>query len=90
MSSVCHVICLLCLTAISHRMIERIFSGAVTRYCLLFVMAFLTGCFRCFVSAVVHFILMFRGRKVHKEGRLSYGDFVWFLISEEDKKTETR
>uniref|UniRef100_A0A8C5E6G3 Serine/threonine-protein phosphatase 2A regulatory subunit B'' subunit beta-like n=1 Tax=Gouania willdenowi TaxID=441366 RepID=A0A8C5E6G3_GOUWI len=22
-------------------------------------------------------------------GRLSYGDFVWFLISEEDKKTET-
>lgn len=46
--------------AISHRMIERIFSGAVTR-----------------------------GRAVHKEGRLSYGDFVWFLISEEDKKTET-
>lgn len=46
--------------AISHRMIERIFSGAVTR-----------------------------GRKVHKEGRMSYADFVWFLISEEDKKTET-
>uniref|UniRef100_A0A671T3E7 Serine/threonine-protein phosphatase 2A regulatory subunit B'' subunit beta-like n=1 Tax=Sinocyclocheilus anshuiensis TaxID=1608454 RepID=A0A671T3E7_9TELE len=44
--------------AISHRMIERLFSGAVTR-------------------------------KVHKEGRLSYTDFVWFLISEEDKKTET-
>ncbi|KAI2660759.1 Serine/threonine-protein phosphatase 2A regulatory subunit B'' subunit beta [Labeo rohita] len=46
--------------AISHRMIERLFSGAVTR-----------------------------DRKVHKEGRLSYADFVWFLISEEDKKTET-
>ncbi|XP_016322948.1 serine/threonine-protein phosphatase 2A regulatory subunit B'' subunit beta isoform X1 [Sinocyclocheilus anshuiensis] len=46
--------------AISHRMIERLFSGAVTRE-----------------------------RKVHKEGRLSYTDFVWFLISEEDKKTET-
>ncbi|XP_062861671.1 serine/threonine-protein phosphatase 2A regulatory subunit B'' subunit beta isoform X2 [Trichomycterus rosablanca] len=30
-----------------------------------------------------------RDRKVHKEGRLSYADFVWFLISEEDKKTET-
>ncbi|XP_026888486.2 serine/threonine-protein phosphatase 2A regulatory subunit B'' subunit beta isoform X3 [Electrophorus electricus] len=46
--------------AISHRMIERIFSGTVTR-----------------------------DRKVHKESRLSYSDFVWFLISEEDKKTET-
>ncbi|XP_052462394.1 serine/threonine-protein phosphatase 2A regulatory subunit B'' subunit beta isoform X1 [Carassius gibelio] len=46
--------------AVSHRMIERIFSGAVTR-----------------------------DRKVHKECRLSYADFVWFLISEEDKKTET-
>ncbi|KAA0715611.1 Serine/threonine-protein phosphatase 2A [Triplophysa tibetana] len=46
--------------AISNRMIERIFSGAVTR-----------------------------DRKVHKEGKLSYADFVWFLISEEDKKTET-
>ncbi|XP_051566179.1 serine/threonine-protein phosphatase 2A regulatory subunit B'' subunit beta isoform X3 [Myxocyprinus asiaticus] len=46
--------------AISTRMIERIFSGAVTR-----------------------------DRKIHKEGRLSYADFVWFLISEEDKKTET-
>jgi len=31
-----------------------------------------------------------RDRKVHKEGRLSYADFVWFLISEEDKKTDTR
>nr|XP_045727750.1 serine/threonine-protein phosphatase 2A regulatory subunit B'' subunit beta-like [Mirounga angustirostris] len=41
-------------------MIERIFSGAVTR-----------------------------GRKVQKEGKISYADFVWFLISEEDKKTPT-
>uniref|UniRef100_A0A8C5EGX1 Serine/threonine-protein phosphatase 2A regulatory subunit B'' subunit beta-like n=1 Tax=Gouania willdenowi TaxID=441366 RepID=A0A8C5EGX1_GOUWI len=46
--------------AISQKMIERIFSGTVTR-----------------------------DRRVFKEGRLSYGDFVWFLISEEDKKTET-
>ncbi|XP_065436881.1 serine/threonine-protein phosphatase 2A regulatory subunit B'' subunit beta isoform X5 [Chrysemys picta bellii] len=46
--------------AISNRMIERIFSGAVTR-----------------------------GRKAQKEGKLSYADFVWFLISEEDKKTPT-
>uniref|UniRef100_A0A672IB08 Serine/threonine-protein phosphatase 2A regulatory subunit B'' subunit beta-like n=1 Tax=Salarias fasciatus TaxID=181472 RepID=A0A672IB08_SALFA len=46
--------------AISHRMIERIFSGTVTR-----------------------------GSKVYKEGRLSYADFVWFLISEVDKKTDT-
>ncbi|XP_031139662.1 serine/threonine-protein phosphatase 2A regulatory subunit B'' subunit beta isoform X1 [Sander lucioperca] len=46
--------------AISHKMIERIFSGTVTR-----------------------------DRKVYKEGRLSYADFVWFLISEEDKKTDT-
>lgn len=29
-------------------------------------------------------------RRVYKEGRLSYADFVWFLISEEDKKTDTR
>ncbi|KAJ8784316.1 hypothetical protein J1605_008321 [Eschrichtius robustus] len=46
--------------AISTKMIERIFSGAVTR-----------------------------GRKVQKEGKISYADFVWFLISEEDKKTPT-
>lgn len=46
--------------AISTKMIDRIFSGAVTR-----------------------------GRKVQKEGKLSYADFVWFLLSEEDKKTPT-
>uniref|UniRef100_A0A8C4EM35 EF-hand domain-containing protein n=1 Tax=Dicentrarchus labrax TaxID=13489 RepID=A0A8C4EM35_DICLA len=46
--------------AISHKMIERIFSGTVTR-----------------------------DRRVYKEGRLSYADFVWFLMSEEDKKTDT-
>ncbi|KAJ3591578.1 hypothetical protein NHX12_006711 [Muraenolepis orangiensis] len=45
---------------ISHKMIERIFSGTVTR-----------------------------DRRVHKEGRMSYGDFVWFLISEVDTKTDT-
>lgn len=27
---------------------------------------------------------------MRKEGRISYADFVWFLISEEDKKTDTR
>ncbi|XP_068185843.1 serine/threonine-protein phosphatase 2A regulatory subunit B'' subunit beta isoform X1 [Antennarius striatus] len=46
--------------AISHKMIERIFSGTVTR-----------------------------DRRVYKDGRLSYADFVWLLISEEDKKTDT-
>ncbi|XP_047621615.1 serine/threonine-protein phosphatase 2A regulatory subunit B'' subunit beta-like [Phacochoerus africanus] len=46
--------------AISSRMIDRIFSGAVTR-----------------------------GKKVQKGGKISYADFVWFLISEEDKKTPT-
>uniref|UniRef100_A0A3P9NEK2 Protein phosphatase 2 regulatory subunit B''beta n=1 Tax=Poecilia reticulata TaxID=8081 RepID=A0A3P9NEK2_POERE len=46
--------------AISQKLIERIFSGTVTR-----------------------------DRRVYKEGRLSYADFVWFLISEEDKKTDT-
>ncbi|XP_037842208.2 serine/threonine-protein phosphatase 2A regulatory subunit B'' subunit beta isoform X3 [Chlorocebus sabaeus] len=46
--------------AISSKMIDRIFSGAVTR-----------------------------GRKAQKEGKISYADFVWFLISEEDKKTPT-
>ncbi|KAM9319230.1 serine/threonine-protein phosphatase 2A regulatory subunit B'' subunit beta-like [Gastrophryne carolinensis] len=46
--------------AISSRIIQRIFSGAVTR-----------------------------GRKVQKEGKISYADFVWFLLSEEDKKAQT-
>ncbi|XP_041029135.1 serine/threonine-protein phosphatase 2A regulatory subunit B'' subunit alpha isoform X1 [Carcharodon carcharias] len=46
--------------AISNRIIERIFSGAVTR-----------------------------GNCVQKEGRMSYADFVWFLLSEEDKKNPT-
>nr|XP_033813735.1 serine/threonine-protein phosphatase 2A regulatory subunit B'' subunit alpha isoform X2 [Geotrypetes seraphini] len=46
--------------ASSNRIIERIFSGAVTR-----------------------------GNTVQKEGQMSYADFVWFLISEEDKKTPT-
>ncbi|MBN3284597.1 P2R3A phosphatase, partial [Polyodon spathula] len=31
-----------------------------------------------------------RGNSVQKEGRMSYADFVWFLISEEDKKNPTR
>ncbi|XP_048862132.1 serine/threonine-protein phosphatase 2A regulatory subunit B'' subunit beta isoform X3 [Brienomyrus brachyistius] len=30
-----------------------------------------------------------RDKKVRKEGRMSYADFVWFLISEEDKTTPT-
>nr|XP_004664402.2 serine/threonine-protein phosphatase 2A regulatory subunit B'' subunit alpha [Jaculus jaculus]XP_044992693.1 serine/threonine-protein phosphatase 2A regulatory subunit B'' subunit alpha [Jaculus jaculus]XP_044992694.1 serine/threonine-protein phosphatase 2A regulatory subunit B'' subunit alpha [Jaculus jaculus] len=46
--------------ASSNRIIERIFSGAVTR-----------------------------GQTVQKEGRMSYADFVWFLISEEDKRNPT-
>ncbi|XP_061098098.1 serine/threonine-protein phosphatase 2A regulatory subunit B'' subunit alpha isoform X2 [Conger conger] len=46
--------------ASSNRIIERLFSGAVTR-----------------------------GNSVQKEGRMSYADFVWFLISEEDKKNLT-
>ncbi|XP_037381833.1 serine/threonine-protein phosphatase 2A regulatory subunit B'' subunit alpha isoform X1 [Talpa occidentalis] len=46
--------------ASSNRIIERIFSGAVTR-----------------------------GKTVQKEGRMSYADFVWFLISEEDKRNPT-
>ncbi|XP_069474117.1 serine/threonine-protein phosphatase 2A regulatory subunit B'' subunit alpha isoform X2 [Ambystoma mexicanum] len=46
--------------ASSNRIIERIFSGAVTR-----------------------------GNTVQKEGKMSYADFVWFLISEEDKKNST-
>lgn len=46
--------------AISTRMIDRIFSGAVTR-----------------------------SRKLQKGGKISYADFVWFLLSEEDKTTPT-
>ncbi|XP_009954061.1 PREDICTED: serine/threonine-protein phosphatase 2A regulatory subunit B'' subunit alpha isoform X1 [Leptosomus discolor] len=46
--------------ALSKRIIERIFSGAVVR-----------------------------GNEVQKEGRMSYADFVWLLISEEDKRSAT-
>ncbi|NXR30255.1 P2R3A phosphatase, partial [Zosterops hypoxanthus] len=46
--------------ALSNRIIERIFSGAVVR-----------------------------GTEVQKEGRMSYADFVWLLISEEDKRSPT-
>ncbi|XP_054241883.1 serine/threonine-protein phosphatase 2A regulatory subunit B'' subunit alpha isoform X1 [Indicator indicator] len=46
--------------ALSNRIIERIFSGAVVR-----------------------------GNKVQKEGRMTYADFVWLLISEEDKRSAT-
>uniref|UniRef100_A0A673IV48 Serine/threonine-protein phosphatase 2A regulatory subunit B'' subunit alpha-like n=1 Tax=Sinocyclocheilus rhinocerous TaxID=307959 RepID=A0A673IV48_9TELE len=46
--------------ASSSRIIERLFSGAVTR-----------------------------GKSVQREGRMSYAEFVWFLISEEDKKNPT-
>ncbi|XP_030766664.1 serine/threonine-protein phosphatase 2A regulatory subunit B'' subunit beta isoform X4 [Sitophilus oryzae] len=42
--------------ALSSRIIDRIFSGCVTR-----------------------------GTKRHQEERMSYTDFVWFLLSEEDK-----
>lgn len=45
--------------AISSRMIDRIFSGAVTR------------------------------GLTQKEGKMSYPEFVWFLIAEEDKKHPT-
>lgn len=31
-----------------------------------------------------------RGNAVQREGRMSYAEFVWFLISEEDKKNHTR
>nr|XP_057913874.1 serine/threonine-protein phosphatase 2A regulatory subunit B'' subunit alpha isoform X2 [Doryrhamphus excisus] len=46
--------------ASSNRIMERLFSGAVTR-----------------------------GNAVQREGRMSYAEFVWFLISEEDKKNPT-
>ncbi|KAK2538653.1 Ppp2r3a [Columba livia] len=46
--------------ALSNRIIERIFSGAVVR-----------------------------GNEVQKQGRMSYADFVWLLISEEDKRSAT-
>ncbi|XP_072313651.1 serine/threonine-protein phosphatase 2A regulatory subunit B'' subunit alpha isoform X1 [Eucyclogobius newberryi] len=46
--------------ASSNRIIERLFSGSVTR-----------------------------GNAVQREGRMSYAEFVWFLISEEDKKNLT-
>ncbi|XP_068607736.1 serine/threonine-protein phosphatase 2A regulatory subunit B'' subunit alpha [Brachionichthys hirsutus] len=46
--------------ASSSRIIQSLFSGAVTR-----------------------------GNAVQREGRMSYAEFVWFLISEEDKKNPT-
>ncbi|XP_037551206.1 serine/threonine-protein phosphatase 2A regulatory subunit B'' subunit alpha [Nematolebias whitei] len=52
--------CPTCARTSSNRIIERLFSGAVTR-----------------------------GNAVQKEGRMSYAEFVWFLMSEEDKKNPT-
>ena len=46
-------------SAISARMIDRIFSGAVTR------------------------------GVAQKEGKMSYTEFVWFLLAEEDKRAST-
>lgn len=72
MTMVCHkpyydilakvLITIFFLTALSSRMIDRIFSGAVTR-----------------------------GRRGVKKGeeRMSYTEFVWFLLSEEDKTHPT-
>lgn len=34
--------------------------------------------------------LVSRGNAVPRDGRMSYAEFVWFLISEEDKKNPTR
>lgn len=45
--------------AISARMIDRIFSGAVTR------------------------------GAAQQEGKMSYTEFVWFLLAEEDKRAAT-
>lgn len=36
------------------------------------------------------FAMSSRGTEVQKEGRMSYADFVWLLISEEDKRSATR
>ena len=46
-------------SAISSRMIDRIFSGAVTR------------------------------GAAQQEGKMSYTEFVWFLLAEEDKRAPT-
>lgn len=35
-------------------------------------------------------VLVSRGNAVQREGRMSYAEFVWFLMSEEDKKNPTR
>ena len=53
----CHSLILL--SAISTRMIDRIFSGTVTR------------------------------GVAQKEGKMSYTEFVWFLLAEEDKRHPT-
>uniref|UniRef100_A0A8C9TQW5 EF-hand domain-containing protein n=1 Tax=Scleropages formosus TaxID=113540 RepID=A0A8C9TQW5_SCLFO len=33
--------------------------------------------------------VLFRGTSAQREGRMSYAEFVWFLISEEDKRSPT-
>ena len=48
-------------TALSSRMIDRIFSGAVTR----------------------------GNRQQNQDEKMSYTEFVWFLLSEEDKTHPT-
>lgn len=75
--------------ASSNRIIDRLFSGAVTRcvethrradYFNMNVVIDGNDSV-CFVS---------RGNAVQREGRMSYAEFVWFLLSEEDKKNPTR
>lgn len=43
-----------------------------------------------FFLFIIFLHVSFRGNEVQKEGRMSYADFVWPLISEEDKRSATR
>ncbi|NXV91750.1 P2R3A phosphatase, partial [Calonectris borealis] len=45
--------------------------------------------FRSLVAFFFFPLVSSRGNEVQKEGRMSYADFVWLLISEEDKRSAT-
>lgn len=64
--------------AISNKMIDRIFSGAVSKY------------EHPFSSDTELVRFSFCSSQNMKEGKMSYYEFVWFLISEEDKRSPTR
>jgi len=65
-------------SALSSKMIDRIFSGAVTR-----------GASQNNKLAAKFGTANHNSNNINHQPRMSYTEFVWFLISEEDKRHPT-